>query len=101
MFNPLVYSAFAVASDQTCGGCDNTATSIANLTAHSSAIADFFNAGGGIGYQSPPMDEVRRFRDRILAAGLACSIRKNRGRDISAACGQLAVIGEPRAPGPQ
>jgi hypothetical protein len=47
-FNVATYSAIAVASDATCGGCDNTPTSIANLTAASSAIGAFLNAGGGI-----------------------------------------------------
>ena len=47
-FNVATYSAIAVASDSTCGGCDNTATSISNLTAASAAIGAFLNAGGGI-----------------------------------------------------
>src|SRR5437016_891197 len=47
-FNVATYSAMAVASDQSCGGCDNTATSIANLTGASAAIGAFLNAGGGI-----------------------------------------------------
>lgn len=48
LFNPAVYSAFAVASDSTCGGCDNSATGEANIAAHSAAIGSFLNAGGGI-----------------------------------------------------
>lgn len=48
MFDPLVYSAFVVASDVNCGGCDNDATSSANLAARSVGIANFFNKGGGI-----------------------------------------------------
>ncbi len=47
-FNVATYSAIAVASDSTCGGCDNTATSIANLTAAAPAIQAFLDAGGGI-----------------------------------------------------
>jgi len=50
-----------------------------------------FNPGGGLEYAAPPMPHVIAFRNLLLAAGVACSIRKNRGRDISAACGQLAV----------
>lgn len=48
LFNPSLYSAFVVASDQSCGGCDNNSTGSANLAAQAAAIASFFNAGGGI-----------------------------------------------------
>jgi hypothetical protein len=48
LFNTATFSAMAVASDSSCGGCDNTTTSIANLTARSAAIQAFLNAGGGI-----------------------------------------------------
>lgn len=48
LFNHSVYSAFMIASDTTCGGCDNDTTSSTNIAAHSAAIADFLNAGGGI-----------------------------------------------------
>ena len=48
MFDPLVYSAIAVASMVNCGGCDLTASALANIATQSAAIASFFNAGGGI-----------------------------------------------------
>jgi hypothetical protein len=47
-FSVATYSAIVVASDLTCGGCDNTVTSITNLTGASAAIGAFLNAGGGI-----------------------------------------------------
>ena len=47
-FNVATYSAIVVASDTNCGGCDNTTTSITNLTGAATAIAAFLNAGGGI-----------------------------------------------------
>jgi 23S rRNA (adenine2503-C2)-methyltransferase len=56
-----------------------------------------FNSGGGLPYHSPPDAVIRDFRDALLRSGVPCSIRKNRGRDISAACGQLAVSGPPSA----
>jgi len=34
---------------------------------------------------------VRAFRDRLLAAGVNATVRRNRGTDIAAACGQLAA----------
>jgi 23S rRNA (adenine2503-C2)-methyltransferase len=38
---------------------------------------------------------VRAFRDRLAAAGVNATIRRNRGTDIAAACGQLAAGGQP------
>ncbi|HZI93635.1 MAG TPA: 23S rRNA (adenine(2503)-C(2))-methyltransferase RlmN [Patescibacteria group bacterium] len=51
-----------------------------------------FNEGGGLPWQEPSADSVKRFRDDLLSLGVPASIRKNRGRDISAACGQLALV---------
>ncbi len=48
LFTTAKYSGFAVASEQSCGGCDNSAAAVANIAAHATAIASFFNAGGGI-----------------------------------------------------
>jgi hypothetical protein len=48
LFNHSVYSAFLVASDSSCGGCDNSAAGEANIAAHAAAIASFLNGGGGI-----------------------------------------------------
>jgi hypothetical protein len=47
-FDATKYSAFAVASVTTCGGCDNPVGTGTALAAFSSSIASFFNAGGGI-----------------------------------------------------
>ena len=48
MFDHTKYSAFAVASVTTCGGCDNPVGTGTTLSAFSTSIASFFNAGGGI-----------------------------------------------------
>ncbi|HZY63318.1 MAG TPA: PEP-CTERM sorting domain-containing protein [Edaphobacter sp.] len=48
MFDHSLYSAFVVASDYTCGGCDNSPAGEANIAAQSAAIEAFLNAGGGI-----------------------------------------------------
>src|SRR6185437_9935173 len=48
LFSRSAYSAFLIASDESCGGCDNNATTSANIAAHSTAIAKFLNDGGGI-----------------------------------------------------
>jgi 23S rRNA (adenine2503-C2)-methyltransferase len=34
--------------------------------------------------------QIKRFSDALLDAGLICTVRKTRGEEIDAACGQLA-----------
>jgi hypothetical protein len=48
MFSTATYSAIGIASDSTCGGCDNDPTGEANIAAHKTAIGNFLNVGGGI-----------------------------------------------------
>jgi hypothetical protein len=50
LFDPTKYGAMVVASETTCGGCDNTAAFIAKLATatNKAAIDSFFNAGSGI-----------------------------------------------------
>ena len=48
LFNPATYSAFAVASVSTCGGCDNPVGTGSIIATQSVAIAAFFNAGRGV-----------------------------------------------------
>jgi 23S rRNA (adenine2503-C2)-methyltransferase len=43
-----------------------------------------------------PRDQVRRFRDQLVALGVNTTIRVTRGAEIDAACGQLAAA--PRSP---
>ena len=38
-----------------------------------------------------PMPVIERFATRLRAAGIATTIRRNRGTEIGAACGQLAA----------
>ena len=47
-FNASLYSAFAVASEFTCGGCDNTPADNAAIATHLAAIGAFVTAGGGV-----------------------------------------------------
>ena len=57
------------------------------------------NPAPGIPYERPSDDRVNEF-GRILAdLGLIVSVRKSRGQDIRAACGQLAVEGRKKSPG--
>jgi len=48
---------------------------------------------GWLDYAAPPRTRVLEFRDRLLAAGLAVSVRFSRGLEARAACGQLALLG--------
>jgi 23S rRNA (adenine2503-C2)-methyltransferase len=43
--------------------------------------------------EAPDFDAVRAFQQRLFARGLSAFIRKQRGEDIDAACGQLALHG--------
>jgi 23S rRNA (adenine2503-C2)-methyltransferase len=55
------------------------------------------NAAAGIPFERPADAAIDRF-GRILAdAGLIVSVRKSRGRDIRAACGQLIVEGQKKS----
>ncbi|MCX7140972.1 MAG: 23S rRNA (adenine(2503)-C(2))-methyltransferase RlmN [Proteobacteria bacterium] len=49
-----------------------------------------FNPFPGSGFKRSSRDDIRRFADILIAAGLVVTTRKTRGDDIDAACGQLA-----------
>ena len=48
-----------------------------------------WNPGPGIDYAMPSTESVEAFRQKLLEEGIAAYLRKPRGRDIYAACGQL------------
>lgn len=50
-----------------------------------------FNEGAGLDLRAPEAARVEAFRDRLVGAGITAVVRKSRGRDIAAACGQLAA----------
>jgi 23S rRNA (adenine2503-C2)-methyltransferase len=58
-----------------------------------------FNPFPGAPYACPSETTIRGFQERLLAAGTHASIRQSRGRDIQAACGQLALAGVAATPG--
>ncbi|MDE1989952.1 MAG: 23S rRNA (adenine(2503)-C(2))-methyltransferase RlmN [Betaproteobacteria bacterium] len=49
-----------------------------------------FNPFPDSGYRRSRPEAVRRFRDILMQAGFVVTVRKTRGDDIDAACGQLA-----------
>ncbi|OBZ84442.1 Dual-specificity RNA methyltransferase RlmN, partial [Choanephora cucurbitarum] len=57
------------------------------LPAHVNLIP--FNPWPGSGYQSTKMEHVERFAQVVTQNGIHCTIRRPRGQDIMAACGQL------------
>jgi len=48
-----------------------------------------WNPGPGIAYTMPQADAVEGFKRTLIAAGIPVYLRRPRGRDIYAACGQL------------
>jgi 23S rRNA (adenine2503-C2)-methyltransferase len=48
-----------------------------------------WNPGPGIDYSQPKPEDVERFQKMLMAGGMPTYIRRPRGRDIYAACGQL------------
>lgn len=49
-----------------------------------------FNSFSQSGYKRSSSEAIRIFRDVLMQAGLIATVRKTRGDDIDAACGQLA-----------
>jgi 23S rRNA (adenine2503-C2)-methyltransferase len=48
-----------------------------------------WNPGPGIPYHQPKDEAVQEFQQRLIARGVPAFLRRPRGRDIYAACGQL------------
>ncbi len=57
------------------------------------------NEAAGIPYHRPTDEAVNRFAQILADHRLTVSVRKSRGRDIRAACGQLIVEGPARSAG--
>jgi 23S rRNA (adenine2503-C2)-methyltransferase len=49
-----------------------------------------FNPFPGTRYRRSPLAAIQRFRDELIRGGVLATIRRTRGDDIDAACGQLA-----------
>ena len=59
------------------------------------------NPAPGIPFERPSAEAIDRFAAVLAEAGIRVSVRKSRGRDIRAACGQLIVEGQHKSPGQQ
>ena len=49
-----------------------------------------YNAVSGTGFKRTPEDQLDRFIQELLKQGVLVTVRRSRGQDIDAACGQLA-----------
>ena len=69
-----------------------------DLRAHINLIP--LNPTPGYEVRGTPMPRVIAFRDRLRALGANATVRRNRGTDIDAACGQLraAAVDQPVSP---
>ena len=49
------------------------------------------NPGSELPYRTPEVERVAAFQGILMSAGIPAFVRRPRGRDIFAACGQLSV----------
>jgi 23S rRNA (adenine2503-C2)-methyltransferase len=56
-----------------------------------------FNPWPGADYECSHEDRIRRFSEIVFEAGISAPIRRPRGRDIMAACGQLKSAAEKKS----
>jgi 23S rRNA (adenine2503-C2)-methyltransferase len=54
---------------------------------------------GALPFHAPESDGVEKFRNVLVEKGIPAFVRYSRGRDIAAACGQLALIETPMTSG--
>jgi 23S rRNA (adenine2503-C2)-methyltransferase len=59
------------------------------------------NAAPGIPFERPSDEAIDRFAKTLADHDILVSVRKSRGRDIRAACGQLIVEGQRKSPAQQ
>jgi 23S rRNA (adenine2503-C2)-methyltransferase len=73
--------------------CSEHAVEVARLVRRTGLPAKVnliaWNPGPGIEYTMPQPEGVEAFRRELIARGIPAYVRKPRGRDIYAACGQL------------
>ncbi|NBC18019.1 MAG: 23S rRNA (adenine(2503)-C(2))-methyltransferase RlmN, partial [Bacteroidetes bacterium] len=50
-----------------------------------------YNPVEGLGFDRTPEDDLDQFIQVLVDRGVTVTVRRSRGQDIDAACGQLAV----------
>lgn len=58
-----------------------------------------YNENAGLGFKTVADTRAEEFRELLAQQNIAAFVRKNRGRDIAAACGQLANVDGANGPG--
>ena len=71
---------------------DEDATKLANMLSGLRAKINLIplNPNSGLDLSPSPMDRIQRFQEILIQRQFTAIIRKSKGRDISAACGQLS-----------
>jgi len=87
----LEYVLIAGANDS-----DQDADALAKLAHRLGAMVNLLplHPGGSPQFGPTPPDRIRRFAERVRNQGVEAVVRRSRGLDISAACGQLRVEAE-------
>ncbi len=67
---------------------DRLAKLLSGLPAKVNLIS--YNESPGLAFRSPTDERIEAFRERLAEKNLTVVVRRSRGRDIGAACGQLA-----------
>ena len=77
---------------------DADADRLAKLARRLGALVNLLplHPGGAPGLTPTPADRIRAFAERLRNQGIEAAVRKSRGLDIDAACGQLRVEGSER-----
>ena len=72
---------------------DADADALARLARRLGALVNLLplHPGGAPGLSPAPASRLRAFRDRLAGQGVEATVRRSRGLDIDAACGQLRV----------
>ncbi len=70
---------------------DEHATALAALAKTCGAFVNLIplHPGGSMGFVPSPPERIHRFASRLKAANVEVAVRRSRGLDIAAACGQL------------
>ena len=72
---------------------DADADALAKLARKLGALVNLLplHPGGAPGLAATSIPRIRAFRDRLASQGVEACVRRSRGLDIDAACGQLRV----------